>query len=81
MADKFRTTLDGGIPIGRATSLTQAVNHAKAYHHKQRVYIRNTMTHHTLILTPGEEPRCTNMLADPIKQPDWATKALRLLNF
>lgn len=81
MAERFRTTLDGGIVLGRASNLTQAVNYAKTYAHKQRVYIKNTTTHHTLIIIPGEESRATNMVGDTIDHPDWAVKALRLLTF
>lgn len=82
MVERFRTTLDGGIVLGRASNLPAAVNYAKAQIDMGRnVYIKNTTTSHTMILRPGDPPRYTNMVGEPIDPPNWAEKALRLLNF
>ena len=81
VAERFRTTLDGGIVLGRASNLPAAVNYAKAHVGERTVYIKNTTTSHHMILRPGEPPRYTNLVGEHIDQPEWAAKALRLLNF
>ena len=82
MVERFRTSLDGGFVLGRASNLPAAVNYAKSELQRgNRVYVKNTTTSHTMILKPGEEPAFTNMVGESIDPPNWAEKALRLLNF
>lgn len=83
MTQKFRATVDGGIPLGRASNLPAIMQLAlPELKRGRRVYVRDTGKPNVVTFT-GFPPEAVthNQLGDITTNPDWVIKAQRLLTY
>lgn len=80
---KYKATVDGGIPLGKASNLVQTMDFAKPLLRQgKRVYVRDTSQPGTVATFVGfpAEVTTTNALGEQRPNPDWVGKALNFLS-
>ena len=84
MSDKFKSTINGGIPLCKATNLAGAVQpmipQLKA---GNACYLKRSDQTGAILTFRGFPPEITahNALGDIVDVPDWGQKALRILGY
>lgn len=84
MADKFKSTINGGIPLCKATNLAGAVQPMIPHLKEGRAtYLRRTDGGGPTVTFTGfpAEAVAHNLVGDPVDVPEWGQKALRMLDY
>lgn len=83
MAEKYRSTINGGIPLCKATNLAGAVQPMVGQLRRgNTTYLRHTLGTITVTFTGFTEHDVIahNTIGERVEMPDWGLKALRMLN-
>lgn len=84
MPDKFKSTINGGIPLCRATNLAGAVQPMiPELKRGATTYLRESNGGGVTVTFTGfpAEAVAHNVIGEPVDLPDWGHKALRMLEY